>query len=658
MAFDCRIGYRFSMGIRYGRLAVSLHVGLFVAAACSGNTENGQPQGGAGGAGVAGSSSGGGSVVVPLPDGGVVVVPNTGGGAGAGGGGGVLGGGGGAAGAPTCDGGPCNIAPAGLLDPAVTTTWNPGILADDQTKMPLGVDGLPVRTTVCAHPAPGADLNAAIAACPEGQVVQLAAGTYTVSKTVQLTKGVVLRGAGSGGAAKGGTTIVKTGGGTVVQIGTDKDQACAQSSYDTAVALTADAVKETKTVTVGANASHFSAGDFALIDQEDDAEVKKGDCLYFRRATTRSIEDRVEIASVNAGAGTITLRDPLHWTFKSAAPYSASISRVKATIVKWAGVESVALQGGTRGDYLGQSAGGIDMANAAYCWVKDVQTDGTIDGMHVSMSGAYRSVVRDGWFHNSKTYGFAEDCYGIVLRCGSAENLVENNIVRYMNKPILFDVTGSGNVVGYNYADNSFATPPAWQEVNIDEHCAFPHMELVEGNYAPHMGLTITHGNAGYFTYFRNYSSSQFAAPAVAGQNMGFKQTDNLTALQLDTGDINVTVIGNVFGSSAMNDIGTGSLSASYVTTDSSKPGIFNFGPGGKSDVSYTTLRAHGNYDTVTPGVVWDSKIATHTLPASLYLAARPAWWPAGTRWPWAGADLNPRVGTLPAKARSDSLGL
>jgi hypothetical protein len=594
-----------------------------------------------------------------LPDGGIAGSTNAGGNTEAtGGAGGGSAGAMGTAGAPTCDGGACNVVPAGLLDPAVTTTWNPGILADDQMKQPLAADGLPVRTTVCSRPMPGADLNAALAACPEGQVVQLAAGTYTVSATVQLKKGVVLRGAGSSGAAKGGTTIVKTGGGTVVQIGTDKDQACAQSSYDPAYPLTADAVKEGKTVTVGANASHFAAGDFALIDQEDGPEVKKGDCLYFRRATTRSIEDRVEIASVDAGAGTITLRDPLHWTFKSAAPYSASISRVKATMVKWAGIENVALQGGTRGGYLGQSAGGIDMANAAYCWVKDVQTDATNDGMHVSLSGTYRSVVRDGWFHNSKTYGFAEDCYGIVLRCGSAENLVENNIVRYMNKPILFDVTGSGNVVAYNYADNSYATPPAWQEVNIDEHCAFPHMELVEGNYAPHMGLTITHGNAGYFTYFRNYSSSQFAAPAVAGQNMGFKQTDNLSALQLDTGDINITVIGNVFGSSAANDIGTGTLSSMYVTTSSGTPGIFYFGPGGKNEVAYTTLRAHGNYDTVSAAVVWDSKIATHTLPASLYLVARPAWWPAATLWPWAGADLNPRVGTLPAKMRSDSLGM
>ncbi len=74
-----------------------------------------------------------------------------------------------------------------------------------------------------------------------------------------------------------------------------------------------------------------------------------------------------------------------------------------------------------------------------------------------------------------------------------------------MNKPILFNISGGGNVVGYNYADNSWScdgnNDDGFQEVNIDCHCAFPHMELMEGNWAPHMGASTTHGNAGYLTY-------------------------------------------------------------------------------------------------------------------------------------------------------------
>ena len=338
---------------------------------------------------------------------------------------------------------------------------------------------------------------------------------------------------------------------------------------------------------------------------------------------------------MDTASGTVTLSTPLHWTFKSASPYLAQMAKTNDPVVRWAGIESLAIQGGTNPGYDGQMAGGIDVSNTAYCWIKDVQTDATIGGMHVSLTGTFRTVVRDSNFHHSADYGFGHDCYGIVLRCGAADNLIENNIVRYMNKPIMFSVSGGGNVIAYNYADNSWATPAAWQEVNIDTHCSFPHMELMEGNYAPHVGATITHGTAGYLTYFRNYSSSQFAPPAVA--NATDKQTGNITAIQFDTGDLDMTVIGNVLGSSTATDLGTAPVSAIYIANGSTWGAIFDFGANGKSDVSYTSLWLHGNYDTVNKSTIWSSTIATRTLPASLYLAAQPTWWPAGTAWPWAG---------------------
>jgi hypothetical protein len=266
--------------------------------------------------------------------------------------------------------------------------------------------------------------------------------------------------------------------------------------------------------------------------------------------------------------------------------------------------------------------------------------------MHVSMTGTYRVVVRDGNFHHSANYGFGADCYGIVLRCGAADGLIENNIARYMNKPIMLNTTGGGNVIAYNYADNSWATPAAWQEVNIDTHCSFPHMELMEGNQAPHMGATITHGNAGYLTYFRNYASSQFASPAVFGSTA--EQTGNVTALQFDGGDIGMNVVGNV--------LGTAGLSTAYEAYGSGPRSIFELGSGGAgaNDVAVTSLLRHGNYDHVTKSTKWSTSITTQTLPPSLYRATKPGWWPAATPWPWAGPDMTPMVGVLPAKARSD----
>jgi hypothetical protein len=521
------------------------------------------------------------------------------------------------------------------------TTWQPGILSDGQLGHALGSDGLPVRTTVCATVPTTGDIQAAIDSCAAGQVVQLVAGTYRVSSTITLTKGVVLRGAGSTGASM--TTIVQTGGGPVVAIGEGRDQTCYGGE---AYSLTADAAKESSTVTVGAaNAAHFARGDLAVIDVVDDATVQEGDCPYFKREDRRSASQRVEIRSVDASAGTLTLTSPLHWPFPARSPYLAQIAKpTTGAPVKWAGVEHVRLQGGSNTSYLGAMAGGIDISHAAYCWVKDVQTDGTIAGMHVSLTGAYRCVVRDSVLHHSADYGFGRDCYGVVLRCGAADNLVENNVVRWMNKPILFNASGGGNVVGYNYADNSWADPPAWQEVNVDTHCSFPHMELMEGNWAPHMGATITHGNAGYLTFFRNHASSQFAPPAVVGSTAA--QTGNVAALEFDQGDIGMNVVGNVLGAAG--------VSAAYESYDAGDFSIYLLG--GAGDVSATSLYRHGNHDAVHGAVVWDPAVADHTLPSSLYLSGTPGWWPAGLAWPWAGPDLVPMVGTLPAKQRSDGM--
>ncbi len=561
---------------------------------------------------------------------------------GAGGGtGGSGGSGGGAAGGGSGSGG-------GTLDDLIPadrrTTWDPGIPG-----------GIPARTVVCATLSAasfgnGASdafsaIQGAIDACPEGQVVQLGAGTFTISDTLMLTKGVVLRGAGSTGGGHPATTLNRSPPGTVIQIGRVNDRSVADMGAG--VSLTADAPKGSTSVTL-ASASGFQAGDLVELDQVDDASVLNAspyDCPYFKRAPDRSIGQRIEVASVSGNV--LTLSSPLHWSFTTAQ--QAQVAPLNVAVTKYAGVEGVWLKGGEH-PYDG---GGIDVWNAAYSWVKDVETD-TITGMHIVLSGTYRFVVRDSYVHHSGDYGYGVGCYGIVLRFQTADALVENNIARYVNKPILFNASGGGNVVAYNYVDDSWATP-GWQEVNIDCHCDFPHMELIEGNYAPHVGASSTHGNAGYLTFFRNYHSTQFHE--ITGQ------TGNVAAIQLDTQTVGMNVVGNVLGAPGLTALyeevsddgqcdqvhmyelgsGVGTSGCSWSATPQTDPAV-------------TTILRHGNFDYVHGAVVWDPSIARHALPASLYLSSAPAFWPAGWAWPWAGPDLTPVVGTLPAKDRFDHL--
>src|SRR5262249_16671533 len=175
--------------------------------------------------------------------------------------------------------------------------------------------------------------------------------------------------------------------------------------------------------------------------------------------------------------------------------------------------------------------------------------------------------------------------------------------------------------------------------------CSFPHMEMTEGNYAPHMGASITHGNAGYLTYFRNYASSQFAPPAVYGSTD--TQTGNVTALQLDGTDIGMNVLGNV--------LGTRGVSTVYEAYSSGPFSIYELGAGGSgpTDIAVTSLYRHGNFHAVNNAIISNPSIPPQALPASVNVRSRLAWWPAGIPWLWVGSEVAPMIGVLPAKDRS-----
>jgi hypothetical protein len=110
--------------------------------------------------------------------------------------------------------------------------------------------------------------------------------------------------------------------------------------------------------------------------------------------------------------------------------------------------------------------------------------------------------------------------------------------------------------------------------------------------------------------------------------------------MQFDKGDIGMTAFGNVLGAATA---GTSPASSGY--TSGSAP-IFLLG--GASDVSTTTFVRHGNYDHYNKAVKWETGIADHTIPVSLYRTSKPAFF-GSLPWPWVGPDLGTMAGTLPA---------
>src|SRR5262249_57435807 len=117
---------------------------------------------------------------------------------------------------------------------------------------------------------------------------------------------------------------------------------------------------------------------------------------------------RVELREVDPAGGTWPLSSPLHWKSPAGSPYQGQVTRAAGTSpTKWAGIEHLRIQGGTNASYNGAMAGGIDISNAAYCWVKDVQTDGTIGGMHITLTAAYPSLLPDTSLHHPPNYASA-----------------------------------------------------------------------------------------------------------------------------------------------------------------------------------------------------------------------------------------------------------
>jgi hypothetical protein len=91
---------------------------------------------------------------------------------------------------------PVGADPSAILPDDRATTWRPGLMAEG---------GIPVRSTICSTLRPKGEalddtstIQAAINACPSGQVVQLAAGTFLINNGnfLLINKSITLRGAG------------------------------------------------------------------------------------------------------------------------------------------------------------------------------------------------------------------------------------------------------------------------------------------------------------------------------------------------------------------------------------------------------------------------------------------------------------------------------
>jgi hypothetical protein len=328
----------------------------------------------------------------------------------------------------------------------------------------------------------------------------------------------------------------------------------------------------------------------------------------------------------------------------------------------YAGLEDLVIwPNGTNGDRV------VGLHQAAFCWVKNIEIDGTQNtwsGRHIELyAQTYRCEVRDSYFHGSSNYWQGGNAYGIDYQ--GSECLIENNVVRELNKPIVAENSGGGNVIAYNYVDEAIieSLTNDWQEAAISTHASFCHSDLFEGNFTPNLGSDATHGNNGWIVFFRNWATGR--------NSSGYATTYN-RAIFSDGWNREMTSIGNVLWSpdasvdyllltpsTGVNPVWNAPTSVYLLGSNAweigtwNKPGGDHWDNGQAADLFYR----HLDFDYSSSAQYVNPSNSVTALPPSLYLTSKPAFF-GDHAWPWvdpAGTTHAERVMTLPAKARFDS---
>ncbi len=542
--------------------------------------------------------------------------------------------------------------------PGANTVVHPASLAADTGLIPAdrridwrlaGIPGgIPRRTVICATIDAAtygqgttdatAAIQAALDACPAGQVVLLPAGTYRTSETIHLRTDKTLRGAGPDH-----TVVRYEGAGTRSVLDMRGSFYWDVHGIGQTYTLPDGAAKGDQRLTLDST-DGLAVGDVLLIDQRNDGVLvdnvgSEGACTYCSREDgQRARAQIVEVTGISGQA--VDLNLPLFFSLDPALAPEAV--RVRASsMVRRAGVEDLSLtQAEAVNDFI------VEMDAAQHCWLKNV------DVSRMKRRGLWhveslQNEIRDSSFHDAIA-GYGRDRgYGLQLDAQSTANLVENNVFYRVNGGGVMTSGGAvGNVVGYNYLPDIRFDDPWWliggPSIN---HSAHPSLNLWEGNIGPQVSGDFIHGSSSHQTVFRCRSAGWKEVAAYANNN----------AVDLQHKHAYMTVMGCVLGTPGQSD--TYELAYPAAAPNHLKT-IWRLGyggPGGTGDRNVrATLLRHGNWDSVTNGTVWDPAIASHDLPPSLYLDRKPDWW-GDLPWPPIGPDLTPMVGKIPAQLRYEA---
>jgi hypothetical protein len=559
----------------------------------------------------------------------------------------------------------------------------------------LSQGGIPNRTAQCGStisPKGGGQddtsaIQTAINGCPAGQVVKLAAGTFTIGEgnTINLSKGVSLRGAGPGATLLSRTNgatwnsyfpgsnpgpLVRLGGagnGTTVNLAADGQQASFSVQVQSAAGLQVGQVvlideasgagwqPERIGAWASAHGQIWAAPDYRVVwtkhnpnyqfvDDFDAAtfpsQANSAGCWFSN--CDRPTNEMHQISAISGN--TVTFDSPLMISYRVSQqaklyPYT--------NMVQKAGLEDVTVSGGDDGN--------IVINECAYCWAQNVENTFWL-GHGFNIVTAFRPQLEGIYVHNAAWPVNGGGGYAIAFEWSSSEALIENSVSMLANKTMVANSSGAGSVIAYNYMDDAYINGQSWVEVGLNaSHMVGPHHLLFEGNYSFNFDSDQTHGNSIYMTVFRNHLSGFRRAFQALDGTMVNDSAGNLGPLRAAATHAYAywfSFIGNVLGTPGKMTGWT--YNCVNGTNNIAGPCIWNLGwmditpQGNDPNVALTTIR-DGNYDYLNNAQKWITTPAGYSLPSSLYLSSKPAFFGSAV-WPWVD-PVSGATSTLPAKA-------
>lgn len=564
----------------------------------------------------------------------------------------------------------CVNAPAQISDPLPTAR----VIDWSHVGIPGGIPSAnwPIYKTL--SPSGTSDdsvaIQNAINAAQAGSVILLNPGTYTLHRSSTVCQGksddyasgvyeaglcltdksVVLRGSGAN------QTILQYGdGANVISLG----RTYLSASSVTFIAITGAASKGSTQITLQ-SVSGISVGTFLNITETNpldtdgnplvDTTGYTGSCSNCGHGLTNNQLSQIDRVTAISG-NTVSLERPLYFD------YTNSPEVFVLPMVQYVGLEDLRISP-TASSGTGIVFKNINLEACAYCWVHGVESDMAVDRANIYLSDVYASEISDNYLNDGYTHTSGES-YGIFLEFRNSENLIQNNILRKPRHGTP-NSGGSGNVFAYNYIFDAYMAEYPSSLADRQSHTAHPFMNLWEGNVVANFELDYAHGSSSHNTLFRNYASLQANDPSGNPQNQAFY------AINLEYFNNYENVLGNVIGPYGSACTATSYEKDADASLSATIYRLGYFDDGGTTSPNSTlsakvgqTILRGGNWDCKTKTVVWNNNVpsgslsssymAQQTLPPSLYLTAKPAWF-GNAAWPPIDPSASTKVNAIPAQ--------